>query len=209
MERKRTLSRDRAQFPGGFAGLGYAIWHFLRRPFPVLGESPLLDLMNYHTPTFYQWVMLWYYTAPFVTVMLAGLFVMSIWRVWFESRGRDFAAFGRLPTWPLSPDQKAPGIVIGEVHHPVEAREIFNPAWLTIPERGLYTGVAIFGAVGSGKTSACMNPFARQLLGWQAANPQMRAAALGLHGDPGVALGLGQHKNERRAGLLDEVKGGT
>ena len=161
-----------------FAGLGYAVWHFLRRPFPALGESPLLDLMNYHTPTFYEWVMLWYYAAPFVTVMLAGLFVMSIWKVWFESRGRDFATFGRLPTWPLSADQKAPGIVIGEVHHPVEAREIFNPAWLTIPERGLYTGVAIFGAVGSGKTSACMNPFARQLLGWQAANPQMRAAAL-------------------------------
>ena len=161
-----------------FAGLWYAVWHFLRRPFPALGESPLLDLMNYHTPTFYEWVMLWYYAAPFVTVMLAGLFVMSIWKVWFESRGRDFATFGRLPTWPLSPDQKAPGIVIGEVHHPVEAREIFNPSWLTIPERGLYTGVAIFGAVGSGKTSACMNPFARQLLGWQAANPQKRAAAL-------------------------------
>ena len=161
-----------------FAGLGYAVRHFLRRPFPALGENPLLDLMNYHTPTFYEWVMLWYYAAPFVTVMLAGLFVMTIWKVWFESRGRDFATFGRLPTWPLSPDQKAPGIVIGEVHHPVEAREIFNPSWLTIPERGLYTGVAIFGAVGSGKTSACMNPFARQLLGWQAANPQMRAAAL-------------------------------
>ena len=161
-----------------FAGLCYALWHFVRRPFPALDENPLLDLMNYHTPTFYEWVMLWYYAAPFVTVMLAGLFVMTIWKVWFESRGRDFATFGRLPTWPLSPDQKTPGIVIGEVHHPVEAREIFNPSWLTIPERGLYTGVAIFGAVGSGKTSACMNPFARQLLGWQAGNPQMRAAAL-------------------------------
>ena len=161
-----------------FAGLWYAVWHFVRRPFPALGENPLLDLMDYHTPTFYGWVMLWYYAAPFVTVMLAGLFVMTIWKVWFESRGRDFATFGRLPTWPLSPDQKAPGIVIGEVHHLVEAREIFNPSWLTIPERGLYTGVAIFGAVGSGKTSACMNPFARQLLGWQAANPQKRAAAL-------------------------------
>ena len=160
------------------SGLGYAAWHFVRRPFPALGKNPLLDLMDYHTPTFYEWVMLWYYAAPFVTVMLAGLFVMSIWKVWFESRGRDSAAFGRLPTWPLSPDQKAPGIVIGEVHHPVEAREIFNPSWLTIPERGLYTGVAIFGAVGSGKTSACMNPFARQLLGWQAGNPQTRAAAL-------------------------------
>ena len=71
-----------------------------------------------------------------------------------------------------------PAIVIGEVHHPVEAREIFNPSWLTIPERGLYTGVAIFGAVGSGKTSGCMHPFAKQLLGWQAGNPQKRAAAL-------------------------------
>ena len=58
-----------------FAGLGYAVWHFVRRPFPALGENPLLDLMDYHTPTFYEWVMLWYYAAPFVTVMLAGLFV--------------------------------------------------------------------------------------------------------------------------------------
>ena len=162
-----------------FAGLWYAVWHFVRRPFPALDENPLLDLMDYHTPTFYGWVVLWYYAAPFVTVMLAGFLLMSVWKVWFESRRkRDFAAFGGLPTWPLSTDQKAPGIVIGEVHHPVEAREIFNPSWLTIPERGLYTGVAIFGAVGSGKTSACMNPFARQLLGWQAANPQKRAAAL-------------------------------
>ena len=162
-----------------FGGLWYAVWHFVRRPFPALDENPLLDLMDYHTPTFYGWVVLWYYVAPFVTVMLAGFLLMSVWKVWFESRRkRDFAAFGGLPTWPLSADQKAPGIVIGEVHHPVEAREIFNPSWLTIPERGLYTGVAIFGAVGSGKTSACMNPFARQLLGWQAANPQMRAAAL-------------------------------
>ena len=162
-----------------FGGLWYAVWHFVRRPFPALDENPLLDLMDYHTPTFYGWVVLWYYTAPFVTVMLAGFLLMSVWKVWFESRRkRDFAAFGGLPAWPLSADQKAPGIVIGEVHHPVQAREIFNPSWLTIPERGLYTGVAIFGAVGSGKTSACMNPFARQLLGWQAGNPQMRAAAL-------------------------------
>ena len=162
-----------------FAGLWYAVWNFVEHPFPALDENPLLDLVDYHTPTFYGWVVLWYYTAPFVTVMLAGFVLMSVWKVWFESRRRrDFATFGGLPTWPLSADQKAPGIVIGEVHHPVEAREIFNPSWLTIPERGLYTGVAIFGAVGSGKTSACMNPFARQLLGWQAANPQMRAAAL-------------------------------
>ena len=38
--------------------------------------------------------------------------------------------------------------------------------------------VAIFGAVGSGKTSGCMHPFARQLLSWQADNPARRPAAL-------------------------------
>ena len=50
----------------------------------------------------------------------------------------------------------------------MKAVESRNPKWLTIPERGLYTGVAIFGAVGSGKTSACMRPFAEQILSWQA-----------------------------------------
>ena len=84
----------------------------------------------------------------------------------------------RLPAWPLSPTADGPAIVIGEVHHPVRAVETPNPEWLMIPERGLYTGVAIFGAVGSGKTSACMHPFARQLLSWQAGNPERRPAAL-------------------------------
>ena len=144
----------------------------------MLDENPLLDLVDYHTPNFYGWVMLWYYASPFVAAVLAGLLLLSVWKVWLEGRGRDFATFGGLPVWPLNPKQKAPAIVIGEVHHPVEAREIFNPSWLTLPERGLYTGVAIFGAVGSGKTSACMHPFARQLLSWQAENAQMRAAAL-------------------------------
>ena len=161
-----------------FAGLGYAVWSFVRLPFPMLDENPLLDLVDYHTPNFYGWVMLWYYASPFVAVMLAGLLILSVWKVWLEGRGRDFATFGGLPVWPLNPKQKAPAIVVGEVHHPVEAREIFNPSWLTIPERGLYTGVAIFGAVGSGKTSACMHPFARQLLSWQAENSLKRAAAL-------------------------------
>ena len=161
-----------------FAGLWYAVWSFVRRPFPSLDEHPILALVQYHTPNFFDWLVLWYYVSPFVAVMLSGLIAVTVWKVWLEGRRRDFAPFAKLPPWPLDPKQKAPAIVIGEVHHPVEAREIFSPSWLTIPERGLYTGVAIFGAVGSGKTSACMNPFARQLLGWQAGSPQMRAAAL-------------------------------
>ena len=161
-----------------FGGVWYAVWSFVRRPFPSLDEHPILALVQYHTPDFFTAMLLWYYLSPFVAVMLCGLISVTVWKVWLEGRRRDFAPFAKLPPWPLSADQKAPAIVIGEVHHPVEARDIFSPSWLTIPERGLYTGVAIFGAVGSGKTSACMNPFARQLLGWQAHNPHMRAAAL-------------------------------
>ena len=161
-----------------FGGLWYAVWSFVRRPFPSFDEHPILALVQYHTPDVFTTMLVWYYLSPFVVVMLCGVISVTVWKVWLEGRRRDFAPFAKLPPWPLSADQQAPAIVIGEVHHPIEAREIFSPSWLTIPERGLYTGVAIFGAVGSGKTSACMNPFARQLLGWQAGNPHLRAAAL-------------------------------
>ena len=161
-----------------FAGTVVTIWHFAARPFPALETNPLLDLLEYHNPDFYSAVLIWYYVSPLVAVMITGSILRSIWKVWIERRRRDLLPFGALPEWPISPEQKAPGIVIGEVHHPVELKEIFNPDWLTLPERGLYAGVAIFGAVGSGKTSACMHPFARQLLGWQAHDPEKRAAAL-------------------------------
>ncbi len=36
----------------------------------------------------------------------------------------------------------------------------------------------MFGAIGSGKTSACLHPFARQLLSWHADNPAQRPATL-------------------------------
>ncbi len=47
-----------------------------------------------------------------------------------------------------------------------------EPTWLTIPQRGLYTGVMILGAVGTGKTSACMYPYVDQLLRWRADDPR-------------------------------------
>ena len=131
-----------------FGGVWYAVWSFVRRPFPSLDEHPILALVQYHTPDFFSFMLLWYYLSPFVAVMLCGLISVTVWKVWFEGRRRDFAPFAKLPPWPLSADQKAPAIVIGEVHHPVEAREIFSPSWLTILERGLYTGVAIFGSRG-------------------------------------------------------------
>ena len=140
--------------------------------------DPVAVLVRYHTPNVYRAVVAWYYVAPGVAVFLAGQLLISTSRIWFARMGVRVGRRSHLPTWPLSPTADGPAIVVGEVHHPVRAIESPAPEWLTIPERGLYTGVAIFGAVGSGKTSACMHPFARQLLGWQATNPERRAAAL-------------------------------
>ena len=58
-------------------------------------------------------------------------------------------------------------VIVGEVHHPKRREPAEQPRWLEIPERGLYTGTAIFGAIGSGKTSCCMYPFAQQMLGYR------------------------------------------
>ena len=113
-----------------------------------------------------------------VAVFLAGQFFLATSRIWFARMGVSVGLRSHLPMWPLSPTADGPAIVVGEVHHPVRAIESPAPEWLTIPERGLYTGVAIVGAVGSGKTSACMHQFARQLLSWHATNPERRAAAL-------------------------------
>ena len=140
--------------------------------------DPVAVLVRYHTPNFYAVVVGWYYVAPGVAVFLTGQFLISTSRIWFARMGVSLGLRSRLPAWPLSPTADGPAIVVVEVHHPVRAIESPAPEWLTIPERGLYTGVAMFGAVGSGKTSACLHPVTRQLLSWHADNPARRPAAL-------------------------------
>ncbi len=151
---------------------------YLSSPFPAGSENPVVALMALNAPLLLWLMHGWYAAMPGVVVFIGGTLALGAWRVWFESAPRKKQGKGELPPWPIAASDESPAIVVGETHHPVAAREVPNPDWLVIPERGLYTGVAIFGAVGSGKTSACMNPFVRQLLGWQATNPKRRVAAL-------------------------------
>ncbi|MXX33689.1 MAG: hypothetical protein F4Z50_02890, partial [Gemmatimonadetes bacterium] len=162
-----------------FLALLVLAWSFATRPFPAPGDVPILDLIAFEDPGFYAVIRAWHLLMPSAMAFMGVMVVTSSYRLWFGSSTRD-RRFGRgaLPPWPTSPDDDSPALVVGEVHHPTDPREITRPAWLTLPERGLYTGVAIFGAVGTGKTSACMRPFAQQLLSWQSADPQKRAAGL-------------------------------
>ena len=157
--------------------LGAVAGHAFRAPFPGMGGNPVLDLIAYHDPGLHTVIRVWYYATPAVAVVLAGSLCLSVWRVWLQppARGRSR---GRLPAWPTSPNDAAPSLVIGELHHPTVPRESERPSWLVIPEKGLYTGVLVVGAVGTGKTTACMYPFAQQLLSWQADRARRRASAL-------------------------------
>jgi hypothetical protein len=85
---------------------------------------------------------------------------------------------GRLPAYPLLSKRDDLLLVLGEVHNPRKPVPAATPYWLTIPERGLFTGIAIFGAVGTGKTSGCMYPFAEQLLAYRACDQEKRIGGL-------------------------------
>lgn len=148
------------------------------RPFPGPGDDPLADLLAYHDPAFLAAVKAWYYAAPGAALVILSALALSIIRVWFHSGQGAKSAPGNLPAWPTSSEDPVLSVVVGELHHPIEARESPQPSWLVIPERGLYTGIAVFGAVGTGKTTACMHPFARQILSWKAADSRLRPSAL-------------------------------
>ena len=146
-------------------------------PFPPPGADPVVDLLAAHSPRLHAAVRIWHVLAPALAVVGAWSIAVAVGRVWLVGGPRR-PVVGALPPWPVDPQDPAPAVVVGEVHHPVADREVTAPQWLVIPERGLYTGVLICGAIGSGKTSACMRPFARQLLSWQAQDRQRRIAGL-------------------------------
>jgi len=152
-----------------------ARWRFW--PWPAAGEAPALDLVAAYDPALYWAFWLWGHAWPAAAVGVIGSFALSVWDVW-GPRGDPSAVRGRLPGWPLSGGEPEPAIVVGEQHHPVDPVEVERPTWLTVPAAGLFTGTAIFGATGSGKTAACMRPFVSQLFSWQAADPDKRASGL-------------------------------
>ncbi len=159
------------------AAVGAALGRAIGAPFPGVGENPYLDLIAHHDPGIHTAIRVWYHAAPAAAVILAGSLCRSIWRVWFQPLVR-IVRRGRLPKWPTSASDEAPSLVVGELHHPTVPRPSERPSWLVIPEKGLYTGVLVVGAVGTGKTAGCMYPFARELLHWRADDPKRRAGAL-------------------------------
>jgi hypothetical protein len=118
-----------------------------------------------------------YYTFLFTTPYLAYSTALSGLYI-FTLKARRRIEPRRLPLYPDPRSRNELFLVVGEVHNPRKPVPAREPCWLTIPERGLFTGIAIFGAVGSGKTSCCMFPFAEQILAYQANDAAKRIGGL-------------------------------
>ena len=159
----RTLVEHRFVLSlGGSAMVGVAgllVW-----PYPS-GDT-LLALVaaqqpSVHAAFTYTYATLWFTTPLFV--LNIGFSLLYI----FVARWDRPEAQRKLPPYPVPATRDSLFLILGEQHHATAPGRACEPRWLTIPERGLYTGLAIVGAVGTGKTSACMYPYVDQLLGFK------------------------------------------
>jgi len=167
IESRNVLSLALATLAGG-------VWT-LHLPFPE--ENPLLQLLLIEKPSIYLGVKYAYHVMLFSTPYVLFSVLLSLGYI-FVVRGHKEPGLAKLPPYPDPAAREKLFLVLGEVHHPKRPEPAENPRWLTIPERGLYTGVVIFGAIGSGKTSCCMHPFAEQVLAYRAKENDKRVGGL-------------------------------
>jgi hypothetical protein len=150
--------------------LGLHTW-----PFPA--DHPILDLVRLERPFVYAgfvytYATLWF-TSTFFLASIAASFVYV-----FVARGDRDETPSPLPPYPAPGARDDLFLVLGEQHRRTSPQPAAAPTWLTVPERGLYTGTLIVGATGSGKTSACMYPYVEQLLAYRASEPARKVAGL-------------------------------
>ena len=148
---------------------------FVRHPFP--GDDAILQLIAVQRPEIFRGVQSAYTAMLFTTPYFAFSLLFSFAYIFVLGQDRKLIV-QRLPVYPAPRKRENLFLVVGEVHHPKKRGPVENPQWLAIPERGLYTGIAVFGAIGSGKTSCCMYPYAEQVLGFRADDPDCRPGGL-------------------------------
>jgi hypothetical protein len=147
------------------------------RAHPIAIDDPFLALIAAEKPLAfhvlaYGYATLWFTTPFFAASLLLSMVAIGVstWPPGARSRP--------LPPYPEPEHRPTPFLVLGETHLARISGPAPDPTWLAIPQRGLYTGVMVLGAVGTGKTSACMYPYVDQLLRWRAHDPAWKVGGL-------------------------------
>src|SRR3989442_497288 len=146
-----------------------------RHPFP--DENSVLELVRLSAPSVFYGIK-WAYLAMLFTTPYIGVSLLLSLAYIFIGRKAAPAMGAKLPPYPEPATRETLFLVIGELHHPRRPEPVQDPRWLVIRDRGLFTGLAVFGAVGSGKTSGVILPAVEQLLSYKAHDPGRRIGGL-------------------------------
>jgi hypothetical protein len=171
--------------------LSAAIGLYLFRSWPFPAANNVLRMALLQKPYLF-YASKYAFTAMLFTTPYIILSVLFSSAYIFIVRHEEEVSLARLSEYPQPAMRDELFLAIGEIHHPRRPEPSPNPQWLIVPERGLFTGIAIFGAIGSGKTSGCIYLFAEQLLAYRANDLQRRVAGLVLEvkGDFGHWKGM-------------------
>ena len=139
--------------------------------------DPLFRYASLQRPSIYDafvWSFgIFLFTTPFL--LLSVCFSLVYIHFYEEETAQTL---GNLPEFPEPRDRQDLFLILGELHHQLEATPASHPQWLSIPEKGLYTGVAALGAIGSGKTRGLILPAMHQLFGYKADDPQKKLSGI-------------------------------
>ncbi len=145
--------------------------------YPLNVANPLLRLVAVERPSVFDSIVLSYglflYSTPFLVLSV----LLSLAYVHFYAPKNDGIS-GPLPPYPDPTLRRDLFLVAGELHQQLRPVPSPRPRWLSIPERGLYTGICVVGAIGSGKTQAFLLPAMRQLFAYEAHDPARRLSGL-------------------------------
>jgi hypothetical protein len=158
-------------------GLSAACGIVLQTLYPVHDSDPLLRLVALERPAIYRGLVwsygLFLYSTPFL--LFSMLFSLAYVHL-YAPRHEQIA--GPLPPYPDPLMREELELIVGEVHHQLKPDPSPAPRWLSISELGLYTGICVVGAIGSGKTRAIILPAMRQLFAYKAGDQEQKLSGI-------------------------------
>ncbi len=158
-------------------GLSMACGIVLQSLYPIHATDPILRLIELQRPAIFHGIVWSYNLFSYSTPFLVFSILFSLAYVHFYAPKQKEAS-GPLPPYPDPMAREDLFLVLGELHHQTKPKPSPAPQWLSIPARGLYTGICIVGATGSGKTRAILLPAMRQLFAYKAGDPEQRLSGV-------------------------------
>jgi hypothetical protein len=158
-------------------GMSTASGIMLHSMFPLNTANPFLRLIEFERPPVFHAIVWSYDVFLYSTPFLACSMIFSLLYVHLYRSEQELAA-GSLLRYPDPRMRTDLSLIIGEVHRQLVPAPSPAPNWLSIPERGLYTGIASFGSIGSGKTYGLILPAMRQLFAYRADDPARKLSGI-------------------------------